>query len=121
MYPRSQLLYKLLSEKGVIFVSIDDVEFSNLRLILDEIFGTENFITSIIWEKADSPRNSARQFSTDHDYILVYSKKTDWVPKKLSRTPESNSIYKNPDNDPRVVKTLKVTSLRRSDTTNLNQ
>lgn len=101
MYPRLLLLKKFLSDDGAIFVSIDDTEQGYLRLLLDEIFGSENFVTNIIWEKADSPRNSARQFSTDHDFIIVYSKKWDWRPNKLERTEEANSIYQNPDNDPR--------------------
>ncbi len=101
MYPRLKLLHKLLSDEGVIFVSIDDVEYSHLKLMLDEIFGTGMFVTSVVWEKADSPRNSARQFSTDHDFILVYSKTPDWTPNKLKRTEAANSIYKNPDNDPK--------------------
>jgi adenine-specific DNA-methyltransferase len=65
------------------------------------VFGRANFVSNLIWEKADSPRNSARQFSTDHDHILVFSKNPDWVPKKLERTEEANAIYSNPDNDPR--------------------
>jgi adenine-specific DNA-methyltransferase len=68
---------------------------------MDEIFGRQNFVTTVIWEKADSPRNSARQFSSDHDYIFVYSKEPDWKPNKLPRTAESNAIYNNPDNDVR--------------------
>ncbi|MBV5326441.1 MAG: site-specific DNA-methyltransferase [Chlorobium sp.] len=101
MYPRLQLLKRLLAEDGSIWISIDDVEAANLRLIMDEIFGSSNFVTSVIWEKADSPRNSARQFSTDHDYVLIYSKQPDWIPQRLQRTDESNAIYQNPDNDPR--------------------
>ncbi len=101
MYPRLKLLHKLLSEDGAIFISIDDNEQASLRFMCDEVFGVSNFVSNIIWEKADSPRNSARQFSTDHDFIVVYSKKRDWTPNKLSRTEEANSIYKNPDNDPR--------------------
>lgn len=101
MYPRLKLLREFLSTDGVIFVSIDDSESGHLRLLLDEIFGARNFIANIIWEKADSPRNSARFFSTDHDHIFVYSKGEDWVPNRLPRTDEANSIYKNPDNDPK--------------------
>lgn len=101
IYPRLKLLHKLLADDGAIFVSIDDVEQSHLRLVLDEVFGAAMFVTSVIWEKADSPRNSARQFSTDHDFVLVYSKNQNWTPNKLKRTEEANSIYKNPDNDPK--------------------
>jgi adenine-specific DNA-methyltransferase len=101
MYPRLQLLKRLLAKNGSIWVSIDDTEIATLRLVLDEIFGTGNFVANIVWEKADSPRNSARQFSTDHDFILVYSRQSDWVPLRLPRTEEANSIYQNVDNDPR--------------------
>ncbi|ARS38006.1 site-specific DNA-methyltransferase [Pontibacter actiniarum] len=101
MYPRLKLLHKLLASDGAIFISIDDNAQGFLRPLVDEVFGVGNFVTNIIWEKADSPRNSARQFSTDHDYIMVYSKNTDWVPNRLPRDEASNSIYSNPDKDPR--------------------
>lgn len=100
MYPRLMLLKQFLRSDGSIFVSIDDVEVGHLRLLMDEIFGGGNFIAHVIWEKADSPRNSARLFSTDHDHILVYAKDASWVPNRLARTEESNAIYQNPDNDP---------------------
>jgi len=100
IYPRLKLLHRLLSDDGSIWISIDDNAVGILRPVLDEIFGASNFVTCIIWEKADSPRNSASQFSTDHDYILVYSKRPNWVPARLARTAESDSIYDNPDNDP---------------------
>ncbi|HIJ95121.1 MAG TPA: site-specific DNA-methyltransferase [Desulfuromonadales bacterium] len=101
MYPRLKLLHRLLALNGSIWISIDDIEVANLRLVLDEIFGAGNFVGNVIWEKADSPRNSARQFSTDHDHILVYSKNPEWTPFKLPRTEESDSIYQNPDDDER--------------------
>lgn len=101
MYPRLELLRELLAEDGSIWVSIDDNEAHYLKVIMDEVFGRSNFVSTIIWEKADSPRNSARQFSTDHDHTLVYAKNPDWVPKRLPRTEEANSIYTNPDNDTR--------------------
>lgn len=100
MYPRLHLAQNLLCEDGVLFVSCDDNEVHNLRALLDEIFGEEGHVTTVIWEKADSPRNSARQFSEDHDYILVHSKSPAWVPERLPRTGEANAIYSNPDNDP---------------------
>lgn len=101
MRDRLELLRRLLSDDGSIWVSLDDNEAHYCKVMMDEIFGRENFVSSIIWEKADSPRNSARQFSSDHDYLLVYSKCPDWVPSRLPRTEEANSIYSNPDNDPR--------------------
>lgn len=101
MYPRLKLAKNLLHREGVIFVSLDDNEIGNLRALMDEVFGEENFVATVIWEKADSPRNTARQFSEDHDYVLVYSGSPDWVPTKLPRTDEINSIYSNPDGDAR--------------------
>lgn len=101
MYPRLKLARNLLQEDGVIFISINDHEMNNLRSLLDEIFGQECFIATAIWEKADSPRNSAKRFSEDHDYIFIYSQSPEWVPSRLPRTEEANSIYSNPDDDPR--------------------
>jgi adenine-specific DNA-methyltransferase len=101
MYPRLKLLHRLLADDGSIWISIDDNASGLLRPLMDEVFGIGNFVTTVIWEKADSPRNSARQFSTDHDYIFVYSKKPDWVPSRTPRTAESDAIYQNPDDDER--------------------
>lgn len=103
MRDRLEILHRLLSEDGSIWIAIDDNESHYLKVMCDEVFGRSCFVTTVIWEKADSPRNSARQFSSDHDYILVYSKKPDWLPQRLPRTEESDSIYSNPDNDPRGV------------------
>ncbi len=100
MYPRLGLAKSLLRSDGAIFISIGDNEVHHLRSLLDELFGEENFVATVIWEKADSPRNTARQFSEDHDFILVYSARPEWAPTKLPRTEEANSIYSNPDNDP---------------------
>ena len=101
MLPRLQLLRDLLSDDGSIWVTIDDNEGHYLKVLMDEVFGRRNFVDTVIWQKADSPRNSARQFSSDHDYMYVYSKAADWLPTKLARTEEANSIYVNPDNDDR--------------------
>ena len=100
MYPRLRLAKNLLRPDGAILVSIGDNEVHHLRSMLDELLGEENFVATVIWEKADSPRNTARQFSEDHDFILVYSARPEWAPAKLPRTEEANSIYSNPDNDP---------------------
>lgn len=91
----------LLAFDGSVWVHCDDSEQAYLKVMMDEIFGRENFVTTVIWEKADSPRNSARQFSTDHDYIVIYSNSPEWVPKRLGRTEAANSIYSNPDDDSR--------------------
>lgn len=100
MYPRLKLLQKLLSNDGVIFISIDDNEQANLKLICDEIFGGGNFVTDLIWRSADSSNNDAKQFSVDYNHTLIYSKALNWQPNKLDRTEENNLHYKNPDNDP---------------------
>lgn len=98
---RLEIIRTLLAEDGSLWITIDDNECHYLKVMCDEIFGRENFVANVIWEKADSPRNSARQFSTDHDHLLVFSKRPNWTPIKLERTEEANSIYANPDNDPR--------------------
>lgn len=102
MYPRLKLLQRLLDDDGVIFISIDDAEFYNLRSICNEVFGEQNFITTVIWRKNYAPKSTAKHFSEDHDYILVFGKNADnWVPNKMPRTEKQNKAYKNPDNDPR--------------------
>ena len=104
MYPRLKLARNLLTEDGVIFVSIDDNETANLRLAFDEIFGGENFVATVLWQKVYAPKSSAKHFSEDHDYILVYAKNANtWRPVLLARTDEQNAVYRNPDNDPRGV------------------
>jgi adenine-specific DNA-methyltransferase len=102
MYPRLLLARDLLKDDGVIFISIDDNEVAQLRLLCDEVFGEENFVANLIWEKKFSPQNDAKWFSDNHDHILVYAKNKEiWRPKKLSRSEETNSRFTNPDNDPR--------------------
>ncbi len=102
MYPRLKLARNLLKDDGVIFISIDDNEVANLRKLCDEIFGEDNFVANIIWEKKYSPQNDAKWFSDNHDHILVYAKnKNLWQPNLLPRTKEQNNRYKNPDSDPR--------------------
>ena len=101
LYPRLRLAKSLLHPDGVMFVSIGDDEVHHLRDLMDEVFGEENFVATVIWEKADSPRNTARQFSEDHDFVLVYSARPEWAPSKLPRTDEANSIYANQDGDAR--------------------
>jgi adenine-specific DNA-methyltransferase len=101
MRDRLELLRNLLTGDGSLWITIDDNEAHYLKVVADEVFGRDCFVASVIWEKADSPRNSARQFSTDHDYILVYSRSPDWRPTRLPRTEQADSIYSNPDNDPR--------------------
>ena len=102
MYPRLVLLKQFLREDGAIFVSIDDNEVASLRLLMDEIFGAGNFVTSISWHKRVSPANDAKYFSSDLDFILVYAKRVDsWRPNRLSMTSAQMDNYRNPDLDPR--------------------
>ena len=102
MYPRLKLLHKLLADDGAIFISIDDNEQAHLKLMCDEIFGGNNFVTTISWFKKVSPSNDAKWFSNDHEFILIYSKqKSFWHPKKLKLNDKQTKYYKNPDNDPR--------------------
>lgn len=102
MYPRLKLARNLLTDDGVIFISIDDNEVHNLRKMCDEIFGEGNFVGNIIWERAFSPKNDARYFSDSHDHILVYAKTVNnFVIGKLERTEQANNRYTNLDNDPR--------------------
>lgn len=102
MYPRLKLLQRLLAEDGVIFISIDDNEQANLKLICDEIFGAGNFVTNLIWEKKFSRANDAKYFSEQHDHILIYAKQKNlFFLNKLPVEEEQTSRYKNPDNDPR--------------------
>ncbi len=102
MYPRLKIAKTLLRDDGVIFISIDDKEVHNLRRLCDDVFGEENFVASIIWQKVYSPKNSAKHFSEDHDYIIVYAKKAEnWRPTLLPKTDGMLARYNNPDNDPR--------------------
>jgi adenine-specific DNA-methyltransferase len=100
MYPRLVLLHKLLATDGAIFVSIDDNEQANLRLIMDEIFGDSNFVDNVIWQKNFSPKNSAKYFSANHDFIVCYAKqKVNWQINLLKRSDEQDARYSNPDQD----------------------
>ena len=102
MYPRLKVSKDLLSEDGVIFISIDENEVHNMRKLCDEIFGEANFISQLGWQKVYSPKNQARYFSNDYEFVLCYSRNIEkFRLNMLPRTPEMNARYKNPDNDPR--------------------
>lgn len=102
MYPRLRLAANLLRDDGVIFISIDDNEVTNLRKICDEVFGEENFVGMISWFKKASPSNDAQYFSNDIEYIVVYAKqKIIWSPNRLPLNEKQMKYYQNPDNDPR--------------------
>lgn len=102
MYPRLVLLRELLHETGSIWVTIDDNEGHYLKVMMDEVFGRSNFVTTVIWRKNYSPKSTARHFSEDHDYVLVYAKNgAAWAPNLMPRTEKQDKAYRNPDNDPR--------------------
>ena len=102
MYRRLELAKELLTEDGVIFVSIDDNEVFHLGLLMEQVFGAANFVANVIWQKVDSPKNTAQHFSDDHEYIICCAlNKATWRPNRVPRTEAMNARYKNPDNDPR--------------------
>lgn len=99
MYPRLRLLQKLLAEDGVIFISIDDAEYASLKQVCDEIFGSSCFVSNISWQRTYSTRNDSKGIVNEVEHVLCYSKQPNWNPNKLPRTAETDSKYKNPDND----------------------
>ncbi len=102
IYPRLRLAKDLLTDTGVIFISIDENEVQNMRKICDEIFGEQNFISQLGWQKVYSPKNQARYFSNDYEFVLCYCRNKDvFTLGMLPRTAAMNARYKNPDNDPR--------------------
>lgn len=102
IYPRLKVARDLLTDDGVIFISIDDNEVENLRKVCDEVFGEQNFIATLVWERAYSPKNDAKFISNSHDYILMFAKRIEnFQIGRLERTKEANARYSNPDNDPR--------------------
>ena len=102
MYPRLALLRQFLREDGAIFISIDDNEVQALRYVMDEIFGQNNFVTTVSWQKIYTVKNTARQFSEMHDYLVVYAlHAADWKPNLIPRSSKQDRAYKNSDNDPR--------------------
>ncbi|MCD5509201.1 site-specific DNA-methyltransferase [Lactobacillus delbrueckii] len=104
IYPRLRLARDFLTDDGVIFISIDDNEQENLKKVCDEIFGSNNFLAQVVWERAYAPINLKKNFSVSHDYILVYGKDSSIIQTNgIARTDESDNRYQNPDNDPRGV------------------
>ena len=102
MYPRLYLARNLLREDGVIFISIDDNEVGNLRALCDLVFGSENFMNNIIWQKKYTRSNDAKWFSDNHDHILVYAKSKQFLTiNHLPRSDGQKAAYKNPDNHPK--------------------
>ncbi len=102
MRPRLEILWALLSEEGSIWISIDDDEGHYLKVLCDELFGRNNFVSTVIWEKKYTIANDTRWLSDNHDFILVYAKnKETWRPNLLPRTAEMDKAYKNPDHHPK--------------------
>ena len=102
MLPRLKLLRELLRDDGVIFVSIDDNEVHHLRCLMDEVFGQENFVATVVWEKVYAPKSSAKYFSENHDFVVAYAKQKEMFTRNLlPRTSEADARYRNPDDDPR--------------------
>jgi len=103
MYPRIKLLHKLLKDDGVFYCSIDDYEQGNLKPMLDSIFGHQNFLNNVIWQRAYSPVNTKKRFSANHDFVVCYAKNKSQVELLLPRTEDANDRYSNPDNDERGI------------------
>ena len=102
MRSRLEVARELLQEDGSIWINIDDDEAHYLKVLCDDVFGRDNFVANIVWEKKYSPQNDAKWFSDNHDHILVFARKKEaWPPNLLERSEEMNKRYKNPDNDPR--------------------
>lgn len=104
MRDRLEILYNLLSKDGSLWISLDDTEQAYCKVLCDEIFGRNNFVANVIWQKKHTRANDAKWFSDNHDFILVFAKNKEfWRPNLLPRTEESSKGYTNPDNDPRGV------------------
>jgi adenine-specific DNA-methyltransferase len=104
MRDRLELIRRLLAEDGTLWMTIDDNEAHYLKVMTDEVFGRQNFIANVVWQKKYAPANDAIWLSDSHDHVLAYAKdKQRWRPNKLARTEEQNTLYKNPDDDPRGV------------------
>jgi len=101
MNKRLRIAKQLLSDKGVIFISIDDNEQAQLKLLCDEIFSQNNFVSDVIWQHSIQPKGYAGKFSLHHNYTLIYRKSEEFILRNMKRTKEDNKAYKNPDNDPR--------------------
>ena len=102
MRDRLEIIRRLMSDDGSLWITIDDNEAHYLKVLCDEVFGRVNFVANVVWQKKYAPQNDAKWLSDSHDHILVYAKtKAVWRPNLLGRTSEMDSLYKNPDNDPR--------------------
>src|SRR5690348_4853235 len=100
MRDRLEIIHRLLSDDGSLWITIDDNEAHYLKVLCDEIFGRGRFVASVVWRSTDNSNNDARQLSLDHNYILVFSKNDNWKPNAIGGEGK-RSHFKNPDNDPR--------------------
>jgi adenine-specific DNA-methyltransferase len=101
MRDRIEILSELLAIDGSLWITIDDNEAHYLKVLCDEVFGRDCFVASIAWRSTDNSNNDAKQFSVDHNYVLVYSKTSGWLTNKLPSSDTKRSHFRNPDNDPR--------------------
>ena len=102
MRDRLEIIRRLMSEDGSLWVTLDDNEAHYFKVMCDEVFGRRNFVNTVIWRKNYSPKSTARHLSEDHDYVLIYAKNAEsWVPNPMPRSEKQNAAYKNPDKDPR--------------------
>ena len=110
MYPRLKLLQKLLADDGVIFISIDDNELYNLKMICDEIFGANCFVSDISWQRTYSKRNDSKGIPVEVEHVLTYSKLALWQPKRLPRTIDMDELYNSQDGDPREWSSVTISA-----------
>ena len=102
MRDRLEIIKRLLSDDGSLWITIDDNEAHYLKVLCDEVLGRSNFVTTVLWRKNYSPKSTARHFSEDHDYVLVYAKDgAKWLPNLMPRTEKQDKAYRNPDGDRR--------------------
>lgn len=101
MRDRLEIIRRLMSDDGSLWITIDDNECHYLKVLCDEVFGRGNFVANAIWRSSDNSNNDAKQFSTDHNHILIYSKNPNWQPNKILDDLSKRSHFKNPDNDPK--------------------
>lgn len=101
MRDRLIMMRDLLSNDGSIWIHLDDSEVHRMRCLMDEVFGAQNFVSTVVWQKSDSTRNDARTLSTDQDYILIYQKSEQWSLNRFPRTDKSNARFSSVDNDPK--------------------
>jgi adenine-specific DNA-methyltransferase len=101
MRDRLLQIKELLSDEGSVWVHCDDAEQHRLRCVMDEVFGQSNYVGTIVWRSSDNSNNDAKQFSTDHNYLLVYAKSDNWLSERQEASPEQVGHFSNPDNDPR--------------------